>query len=128
MLIRHGRDVLSYASVVGLGALELVCGWYGDILLLSTSNKAQSLLTSSLQYSLCSLLFGLLQTGIDRSAALAGSLAFTLWQSGAPLYERTYVPSHSWPVVPESDSVDRHCFSSVASFARRVSSLHDKLT
>jgi hypothetical protein len=32
-------------------ALELVCGWYGDVLLLSTSHKAQSLLTSSLQNS-----------------------------------------------------------------------------
>jgi hypothetical protein len=33
-------------------ALEFVCGWYGDVLLLSTCYKAQSLLTSSLQNSL----------------------------------------------------------------------------
>jgi hypothetical protein len=32
-------------------ALKFVCGWYGHVLLLSTSHKAQSLLTSSLQNS-----------------------------------------------------------------------------
>jgi hypothetical protein len=31
---------------------------------------------------MCSLIFGLLQIGIDMSAAFFGSLAFTLWLSG----------------------------------------------